>query len=201
MLSLALVESTLQPSNSLLFRQECEKGQKVRRKVVKDDTNTAEDDNRFCPDQDNCTDIFEYGLLENSDTTYGFINSSEFSQPKKRYGLAGITRNGKKLIRESCHAIRRKRGVKRLGLLTVTLPGLPENQLRIVCSNWNWLIKLFKQKLSREQERRNCPLEKISVSEIQPKRLKDRNIPSSTEDNEAQTTEQEHLDIKKSVLP
>ena len=161
----------LNPSNSLIFTQaKITTLDEFINKAVKTET-VFDSKYEYDLDQDNCTDIFEYELPEVPSTTIGFNSTHEFSQEKKRYGLKGIQNTARKLIKESCYALARKLGLSRLGLLTLTIPGLPKPLLRRICCNWQYVIKIFKQKLAREQKQRNCPTALISVTEVQPKRF------------------------------
>lgn len=106
----------------------------------------------------------------------GLDRPSELSQEKKRYGLKGITSNGKRMVRSGSALLERKYGKERLGFFTATLPskkhGIDEIDLLYLAENWNLVVKRFFQEIVRELERQDAPTELITVTEIQEKRWK-----------------------------
>ena len=108
----------------------------------------------------------------------GLDRRSELSQEKKRYGLKGITANGKRMVRSGSALLERRYGKERLGFFTATLPsnkhGLDEVDLLHLAKNWNLVVKRFFQEVVRELQRQDAPTEIITVTEIQEKRWRDK---------------------------
>ena len=102
---------------------------------------------------------------------------AKLSQPKKRYGQNGISRDGKKAVRNGCSLLERQyKG--RIGLCTVTLPsevqGLDKSDLWFISQQWAIFKKRFLQEFKRLLKRKGAPTEAISCTEIQEKRFRNR---------------------------
>ena len=171
MLNITQLKAQLKPSNSLVFSQ----SRQTELKAFVEANCAAEDlfDSKYeyDLDQENCTDIFEYVVPEVEEATSGFIETDEFSQEKRRYGTKGMQPRAKNLVKESCYALARKFGLSRLGFITLTIPGWVKWKIWLICINWQYAMKMFKQKLARLQLARGAPTAMISVSEVQPERL------------------------------
>ena len=104
---------------------------------------------------------------------YGrFIKSSELSQKNKRYGKHGITRLGRRMVKNGAVLLERKYKISRLGFATATLPNYSRRILHILSRDWHEVTRRFFQKVKRFQEKMGCPTEMVSCTEIQPKRFR-----------------------------
>ena len=118
------------------------------------------------------TQVEKLTWLDGTYATRKFIRSSELSQERKKYGKNGITRYGKRVVKNSAILLERKYGIKRLGFVTATIPNLDASAIDVVCKNWALVIKKFFQKLKRHLEKLSQPMELICCTEIQEKRYK-----------------------------
>ena len=104
----------------------------------------------------------------------GLDRCSKLSQPKKRYGLKGITAQGKRKVRSGSALLERYYGKERLGFFTATLPsekhGVDDVDLLYLAKHWNLVTKRFFEEVVRELKRQSAPTEIIAVTEIQEKR-------------------------------
>lgn len=101
-----------------------------------------------------------------------FIKSPELSQNPKRYGSKGITRFGRRIVKNSAILLERKYGIKRLGFVTCTLPNYSRRVLHCLSSRWGEITRRFFQKLKRLQEKLKVPTDMIATTEIQEKRYR-----------------------------
>lgn len=99
---------------------------------------------------------------------------TEFSQPKKRNGLNGLTAHGKRAIRNIALLMEREYGKGRLSMITPTLPNYDFDNLEVINRNFHELIRYFNQRVRRFLKSINKPLDMIACVELQPKRLKKR---------------------------
>lgn len=97
----------------------------------------------------------------------------ELSQ-KRKYGLKGITSYGKRIVRNAAYVI--EEVLTRPGFYpqfsTLTIPPLPEEMERMICSQWSLIVKKFFQECKRKYRRFGKTFHYVSVTEIQPKRWK-----------------------------
>lgn len=98
-------------------------------------------------------------------------SSEEVTRPN-RYGLKGITQDGKRIVRNGAILLEQKYGRKRLGLVSLTIPSYRKDEIKVISSNWGEVTRRFFQKLKRHLDRLGMPNEIISCTEIQPKRYK-----------------------------
>lgn len=89
-------------------------------------------------------------------------------------GSHGITGHGKKTVRSAADMLQRKYGPGRLAFLTLTLPGLPRNELAECVSDWSRIVRVFLQWLSRRLKAAGLSGQVVGVTEIQPERLRER---------------------------
>lgn len=105
-----------------------------------------------------------------------FIKSSESSQKNVRYGKKGITRFGRRMVKNGAVLLERKHKISRLGFVTVTLPSYSRRIMHILSRDWHEVTRRFFQKIKRFQEKLGRPTEMVSCTEIQPKRFKEHGI-------------------------
>lgn len=100
------------------------------------------------------------------------------SQPRKKYGLNGITSYGRKMIRNAGHcldvAVRGRYG-RTLQMGTLTIPSLPSRYMRSIAMNWHHIVRRFFQECKRESSKHRYRFDYVSCTEIQPQRLDTRN--------------------------
>lgn len=102
-----------------------------------------------------------------------FIVSHELSQKKKRdYGKRGITRYGKRLVRNACIVLEKRYGKKRLGFITCTLPTFSRQAHDALNRDWGEVTRRFYQKLRRKAKRCDREFIYVGVTEMQEKRYK-----------------------------
>lgn len=101
-----------------------------------------------------------------------FNKSSKSSQKRGTYGQQGISRFGKKMVKNGAILLERKYGIKRLGFVTCTLPNYSRKSIHILARSWSEITRRFFQKVKRHQRKMGCPEEIISSTEIQPKRYR-----------------------------
>lgn len=101
-----------------------------------------------------------------------FNKSSESSQSSKNYGLNGITRFGRRMVKNGAVLLEKKYGIGRLGFITATIPTFDQVTIGVIASNWSEVTRRFFQKLKRHLERLNLPLEIVCCTEIQEKRFR-----------------------------
>lgn len=98
-------------------------------------------------------------------------NSHKPSNRPESYGRKGITGFGKKMVRSACCLLERTyRG--RLTFSTITMPSLPLEQRISLAECWPEFLRQLLQWLSRRLESQRLPKAVVSVTEVQPKRLK-----------------------------
>lgn len=93
------------------------------------------------------------------------------SKPLIRRGFGGITRRAKRKVRSAATLLEKKHGRGYLSFATVTLPALPDHELFLVCQQWHYIARRFKEEIQREMERAGLSSsEYLGVTEIQEKR-------------------------------
>ena len=95
----------------------------------------------------------------------------------RRNGLKGITRRGARTVRCAAHLLQKTYGRGRLTFATVTLPGVPMKQLRLIHEKWGKVVEIYRLSLRRLLQDKGLRGEIVSVSEIQPQRHKKSGIP------------------------
>ncbi len=97
-------------------------------------------------------------------------NSHSPGKRPEKYGKAGITGYGRKMVKSAATLIQKMPG-KRITFATVTMPALPQHLRRDLALAWPELIRQLIQRLSRLLKSQGLPALICSVSEIQPGRL------------------------------
>lgn len=106
------------------------------------------------------------------DSSNRFIKCSQSSQNFKPYGRKGLTRLGKKTVKNCAVLLERKYGIKRIGFITATLPNYSRRILHILSRMWQEVIRRFFQMIRRFQLRTGVSTHLVCCTEIQPKRYK-----------------------------
>lgn len=91
-------------------------------------------------------------------------------KPIRIYGQKGITSLGRLRVRDGATILERKFGRRSLTFATVTLPAMPEKDLKLICESWGKYVNRFVEEVKRELVRKNAPTEIIYCTEIQEKR-------------------------------
>lgn len=97
-------------------------------------------------------------------------SGGELARKPKNYGGHGITKFGKRQVRNGCFILQEKcgKGFPQFG--TLTLPSLTPDEELVVCKNWGEVTKTFFQKMKRQAERFGEDFDYVSVVEVQPRR-------------------------------
>ncbi|MFN7662551.1 MAG: hypothetical protein ACK5PQ_02370 [Alphaproteobacteria bacterium] len=95
---------------------------------------------------------------------------------RKPRGRKGITGKGKRMTRNGAWLLQKAFGKKQLGFATVTLPSFPDDPVAflLLVNDWSELVRQFFQQLTRYLRRSGFQARWVGVTEIQPKRLKER---------------------------
>lgn len=88
------------------------------------------------------------------------------------YGKHGITRFGKKVVKNGTLLLQQRFGKKRLGFVTCTLPDLGAEQLAYISAQWGEVSRRFYQKLKRKLKKQGKPFHYVGCTEIQEKRFR-----------------------------
>lgn len=94
----------------------------------------------------------------------------------QRYGLKGISANGRKKVREGCYLLERKYG-RRLGFYTLTCPYTDEREIYEFNRNIAEIARRYFQKLKRYYDDVGQTWSYVSVYEYQPERYAVTSIP------------------------
>lgn len=109
-----------------------------------------------------------------SSSTSLLDNSAKSSRAQRgSYGKHGITRFGKKFLRNSCILLQERYGRSRLGLVTATIPAVDPETCRAVIRNWSDITRRFYQKLRRICQERGARFIYAGCTEIQEQRFED----------------------------
>lgn len=107
-----------------------------------------------------------------------FINPEQSSQKQKRvYGKHGISKFGKKFVRNAALVFQKKVGKGRLGFGTATVPHLQPHEHDVLRKYWHDVVRKFYQKMRRHYKKNAEVFDYISVTEIQEKRLHRTGVP------------------------
>jgi hypothetical protein len=102
------------------------------------------------------------------------VKSPKSAQRPPTYGRKGITGYGQKVIRSGAHLLQSKYGRSRLSFLTLTVPSYGYEDEARIASSWSYLTKSLLQALRRRLARKGLPGSIVLVTELQPKRLQNR---------------------------
>lgn len=101
----------------------------------------------------------------------------EIAQPKRRYGVGGITSYGARRVRNACYLIENGLPEKFAVFSTTTVPALPFEDMRRLHEKWHVVVDAFRRKLTRRLKDNGLSGDSVSVSEIQGKRYEHTGIP------------------------
>ena len=99
---------------------------------------------------------------------------------RKPRGRKGITGKGKRMVRNGAWVLQKAHGKKQLGFCTVTLPSFPDRPdlLALMVDDWSELTRQLFQQVTRYIRKKGHQARWVGVTEIQPKRLKERGEPA-----------------------
>lgn len=106
-------------------------------------------------------------------TLANLSNSHKGVARRGQYGLKGMTGYGKKMVRSAATMIQRWAKPGRTTFCTISLPDCSKDQRVGIATAWPEYLRQLIQWLVRRLESLGLPPAVCSVSEIQPKRLKD----------------------------
>ena len=106
------------------------------------------------------------------------VKSPKSSQKKSVvYGSHGITRFGRRVVKNTCILLQEKFGKSRLGFATATLPDMDYETLRIINGNISDITRRFYQKLKRHCQAIGEEFLYVGCIEIQEKRFAKTSMP------------------------
>lgn len=85
--------------------------------------------------------------------------------------MNGITRHGRRVVRQGAYILEKEIGRACMSFLTCTLPGQSMDECRAANAAWPEICRRFLQELKRELERKRAPSWVVGCTEIQPKRF------------------------------
>lgn len=117
-------------------------------------------------------------LIRNGDITstyLGLSNGRILDSPKvSRKKCLSMTTNMKRNIRNGVYLLEQKYGIHDLSFLTLTIPGLPLEDLKLINENWDTAVNRILKWLRNKCKRKGYDVEYVYCTEIQPKRLEKR---------------------------
>jgi len=103
-------------------------------------------------------------------------NPESIDIASSRKKLESMTKNMARNIRNGVYLLEQEKGGKDcLSFLTLTLPALSKEGLARCCENWDYMVKRFIDFLRTRIESKNIPFLYVYATEIQTKRLENRN--------------------------
>lgn len=81
-----------------------------------------------------------------------------------------MTGSAKRMVRSGIALMQGRHGKRNLAFITVTVPSLPWDLMRLICSQWAELVRRFMEEVARELERHGLRADYVDVSEIQEER-------------------------------
>lgn len=107
-----------------------------------------------------------------------FIDGHYLGKTRARRGTKGLTRHGKKFVRESCFLLEKLKGIKNLGFYTFTLPSMSSEEALEVATKWAEIRKYLFRLIRKEYEKANEKFFCIGVVENQAERTSRYGYPS-----------------------
>lgn len=121
--------------------------------------------------------VSEPGSYPVGTPTLGSSSVSNHHKPERgRYGLSGITQNGRNKVYEGAKLLQR-RYPGRLGFYTLTCPYVDPSRVYEFNRNIGEITRRWFQELRRMYDRKNCKFSYVSVLEIQSDRYEKSGIP------------------------
>lgn len=99
------------------------------------------------------------------------LNSHSGAKRSPKYGKAGISGYGKKMVKSVGALIDKRLPCHRVTFATITMPSLPRHLRQELGRCWPELVRQLLQWVSRRLARKGLPKVCVSVTEIQPNRL------------------------------
>jgi len=90
---------------------------------------------------------------------------------RKRRKAAGLTRRGKRIIRDGIAILERKYGTRGLGFYTLTCPYDTQELIQEFNDKYTEIVRRYLQEVKREYERKGVKFSYVGVHEVQPSRL------------------------------
>lgn len=106
---------------------------------------------------------------ESSESAHHLDSSRLLNSHRARRGLKGISKSGARMVRNAA-AVMEEYWRGDLSFLTLTLPGVDQEELKGYARDWARITKVFYQRMKRLLERRGLPSFYVGVSEVQPAR-------------------------------
>lgn len=119
-----------------------------------------------------CTEIQTQAEAESAEASSASAEGGGSSRAGCKYGLKGITQYGKRFVRSGAAMLQREYGRQRLSFLTLTLPELEQPQIEAIAEQWGVVVNHLLKWLTRHLTKSGLPRLVVSVTELQPKRLR-----------------------------
>lgn len=103
--------------------------------------------------------------------TLSYVRNSETAPKRSRYGLKGITRDGRRMLENGCFLMEQRLGKSDCGFVTLTVPPLNKEARRVLALNWPKVTNELLKYLSRRLSEQGRPSAIAGCVEIQTGRL------------------------------
>lgn len=121
--------------------------------------------------------VSEQIIISETPSPLGSSSAPNCHNPaRERYGLRGITQNGRNKVYEGAKLLQR-RYPGRLGFYTLTCPYVDPSRVYEFNRNISEIVRRWFQELRRMYDRKNCKFSYVSVLEIQSDRYEKSGIP------------------------
>lgn len=118
-----------------------------------------------------------YGVTEDVQQPLFIVGAKSSQNVRGAYGQHGITKYGKRVVRNAALLLEREYGKGRLGFITCTLPTFSEQVQRTINGSWGEITRRFYQAVKRKAESRGRKFIYVGVTEIQEKRFRRYGVP------------------------
>jgi hypothetical protein len=99
------------------------------------------------------------------------LDSSKLTNSHRaKRGEKGITKYGRRMVRNGAFVLQDRFGRRRLSFLTLTLPGMTDEQIREACEKWSEITRVFFQWITRQLKAAGLPTMYVAVTEVQERR-------------------------------
>jgi len=99
-----------------------------------------------------------------------YLHRTDENRPRRV--AKGLTRRGKRIIRDGIALLERKYGARGLGFYTLTCPYDTPELIQEFNDKYTEIVRRYFQEVKREYERKNVRFSYVAVHEIQPGRLR-----------------------------